>query len=83
MIRLAENKETARLENQALGFVNEMVRWSNRLEEATSPASKAHCLEKRAKYRSRQSRPLSVPKKRPRRRVESSCAKRNFNYPAP
>jgi hypothetical protein len=53
MIRLAENKETARFENQALGFVNEMVRWSNRLEEATSPASKAHCLKKRAKYRSK------------------------------
>lgn len=53
MIRLAENKETVRFENQALGFVGEMVRWSNRLEEATTPASKAHCLKKRAKYRNK------------------------------
>jgi hypothetical protein len=53
MIRLAENNETARLDNQALGFVNEMVKWSNQLEKATSQKSKANCLEKIAKYRNK------------------------------
>jgi hypothetical protein len=68
MIRLAENKETARLDNQALGFVNEMVKWSNQMEKATSPKSKVNCLEKIAKYRNKAIEALEKAKKAARPR---------------